>query len=60
MRREVQERSREEADLLETMMEAGMGNVGNVSEVQSEIKNMIHKMKLLEEDLKGSTVDEDL
>ncbi len=60
VRREVQERSREEADLLETMMEAGMGNVGNVSEVQSEIKNMIHKMKLLEEDLKGSTVDEDL
>ncbi len=60
VRREVQERSREDADLLETMMEAGMGNVGNVSEVQSEIKNMIHKMKLLEEDLKGSTVDEDL
>lgn len=60
LRREAQERSREDADLLETMMEAGMGNVGNVSDVQSEIKNMLHKMKLLEEDLKGSTVDDQL
>lgn len=60
LRREAQERSREEADLLETMMEAGMGNVGNVSDIQSEIKNMLHKMKLLEEDLKGSTVDDQL
>lgn len=58
LRREAKERSREDADLLETMMEAGMGNVGNVSDVQSEIKNMLHKMKLLEEDLKGSTVDD--
>lgn len=60
LRREAQERSREDADLLESMMDAGMGNVGNVSEVQSEIKLMLQKMKLLEEDLKGSTVDDQL
>lgn len=60
VRRDARERSREEADLLETMIEAGVGNVGNVSDVQSEIKNMLHKMKLLEEDLKGSNVDEEL
>lgn len=60
VRREARERSREEEELLETMIEAGVGNVGNVSDVQSEIKNMLHKMKLLEEDLKGSNVDEEL
>lgn len=60
VRRDARERSREEEDLLETMIEAGVGNVGNVSDVQSEIKNMLHKMKLLEEDLKGSNVDEEL
>lgn len=59
LRREAEERSRDDADLLESMLDAGMGNVGNVSDVQSEIKNMLHKMKLLEEDIKGSTVDDE-
>lgn len=57
-RREARERSREDADLLEGMIDAGMGNVGNTTDLQSEIKNMLHKMKLLEEDVKGSTVDD--
>lgn len=60
LRREAEERSREDADLLENMIDAGVGNVGNVSDIQSEIKTMLHKMKLLEEDLKGSTVDDQL
>lgn len=60
LRREAEERSREDADLLETMIDAGVGNVGNVSDIQSEIKTMLHKMKLLEEDLKGSAVDDQL
>ena len=60
LRREAEERSREDAELLETMIDAGVGNVGNVSDIQSEIKTMLHKMKLLEEDLKGSTVDDQL
>ena len=60
LRREAEERSREDAELLETMIDAGVGNVGNVSDIQSEIKTILHKMKLLEEDLKGSTVDDQL
>lgn len=60
LRREAEERSREDADLLETMIDAGVGNVGSGSDIKSEIKNMLHKMKLLEEDIKGSQVDEEL
>lgn len=59
-RREAQERSREDADLLESMMDAGVGNVGSTADIQSEIKNMLHKMKLLDEDIKGSTIDDEL
>lgn len=58
LRRESSERSREDANLLENMIDAGMGNMGSISDVQTEVKNMLHKMKLLEEDLKGSTVDD--
>lgn len=60
LRREAEERSREDADLLETMIDAGVGNVGSGPDIKSEIKNMLHKMKLLEEDIKGSQVDEEL
>lgn len=61
LRREAEERSREDADLLDSMMEAGMGNIGmNTSDVKAAIKEMLHKMRLLEEDLKGSTVDEEV
>lgn len=58
LRREAEERSRDDADLLESIMDAGMGNIGSVSDVQVEVKNMLHKMKLLEEDLKGSAIDD--
>lgn len=60
LRREAEERSREDAVLLGDMMDAGMGGMNSVSNVQTDVKNMLHKMKLLEEDLKGSMVDEDL
>ena len=58
-RREAEERSREDAELLDSMMEAGMGGVGATkADVKAAIKEMLHKMKLLEEDLKGSIVDD--
>lgn len=61
LRREAEERSREDADLLENMMDAGVGNIGAVmSDVKAAIKEMLHKMKLLEEDVKGSIVDSKL
>lgn len=61
LRREAEERSREDADLLDSMMEVGMGNIGmTTSDVKAAIKNMLHKMRLLEEDLKGSMVDEEV
>ncbi len=60
LRREAEERSREDAVLLGDMMDAGMAGAGDVSNVKTDIKNMIHKMKLLEEDLKGSIVDDEV
>ena len=61
LRREAEERSREDADLLDSMMEAGMGNIGmTTSDVKAAIREMLHKMRLLEEDLKGSMVDEEV
>lgn len=60
LRKEAEERSREDAELLGDMMDAGMGGVGSTSDVKSDIKNMLHKMKLLEEDLKGSIVDDQM
>lgn len=60
LRKDAEERSREDADLLGDMIDAGIGGIGSVSDVQADIKNMLHKMKLLEEDLKGSIVDDEL
>ncbi len=60
LRKESEERAREDGDLLDAMIDAGMGGVSTTSDVQSDIKNMLHKMKLLEEDIKGSTVDDQL
>lgn len=60
-RREAEERSREDADLLDSMLEEGMGGLGaSTADVKAAIKEMLHKMKLLEEDLKGSAVDEEI
>lgn len=57
-RKDGEERAREDGDLLDAMIDAGMGGVSATSDVQSDIKDMLHKMKLLEEDIKGSMVDD--
>lgn len=60
LRREAEERSREDAVLLGDMIDAGLVGAGNTSNVQTDVKNMLHKMNLLEEDLKGSIVDDEV
>ena len=61
LRREAEERSRKDTDLLDSMVEAGMGGIGaTVADAKIAIKQMLHKMKLLEEDLKGSVIDDKL
>ena len=43
------------------MLEAGMGGIGvTKADVKAAIKEMLHKMKLLEEDIKGSLIDEEV
>ena len=60
-RREAEERSREDAEILDSMLEAGMGGIGvTKADVKAAIKEMLHKMKLLEEDIKGSLIDEEV
>ena len=60
-RREAEEHSREDAELLDSMMKAGMGGIGATkADVKAAIKEMLHKMKLLEEDIKGSLIDEEV
>ncbi|MBP3477373.1 MAG: hypothetical protein J6K48_13840 [Lachnospiraceae bacterium] len=59
-RREQEKDAREGANLLENMAKAGMDVAGSSDVVQAEIKDMLHKMKLLEEDLKGAAVDEEV
>ena len=60
-RREAEEKSREDAELLDSMMEAGMGGIGTTkADVKTAIKEMLHKMKLLEEDIKGSLIDKEV
>ena len=60
-RREAEERSRDDAEILDSMLEAGMGGIGvTKADVKAAIKEMLHKMKLLEEDIKGSLIDEEL
>ncbi len=56
-RKEAEERARLEEELLAGMAEAGIGGIGATREAQSDIKTMLHKMNLLDEDLKGSIVE---
>lgn len=59
-RREQEKKAREDSELMENMAEAGMDVAGSAAEVQTEVKDMLRKMKLLDEDLKGAAVDEEL
>ena len=43
-------------DILEGVQEAG-ANASDVSAAQQEIKDMMNKMKLIEDDIKGAAVD---
>lgn len=59
-RREQEKKAGEDSELMENMAEAGMDVAGSSAEVQTEVKDMLRKMKLLDEDLKGAAVDEEL
>lgn len=52
--------AREEAALLSDMADAGLNVAGAGDTVKAEIKDMLNKMKLLEADIKGIEVDEEL
>lgn len=59
-RKEQERDARDEAELLKTMADAGMDVAGAGAGVQAEIKDMLHKMKLIEADIKGIKVDEEV
>lgn len=52
--------AREEAELLSDMADAGLNVAGANDAVKAEIKDMLNKMKLVEADIKGIEVDEEL
>ena len=54
---EQRKNAREQADLIMEAEEHFIDPTSNTSQVQMEIKDMLQKMKLLEEDLKGAKVD---
>ena len=58
--REQEKDAREEAQLMKDMAEAGMDVAGTSSAVKAEIKDMLQKMKLIEADIKGIEVDEEI
>lgn len=58
--REREKDAREEAQLMKDMAEAGMDVAGANAAVQAEIKDMLQKMKLIEADIKGIEVDEEI
>lgn len=52
--------AREEAELLGDMADAGLDVAGAGDAVKAEIKDMLNKLKLVEADIKGIKVDEEL
>ena len=52
--------AREEASFLKDMAEAGMDVAGSGAAVKAEIKDILNKMKLIEADIKGIEVDEEI
>lgn len=57
MEAEQRRNAREQADLLEAVGDDLVLPSANASEAKAQIKAMLQRMKLLEEDLKGATVD---
>ena len=58
--REQAKDAREEAQLLKDMAEAGMDVAGTSDVVKAGIKDMLNKLKLVEADIKGIEVDEEI
>lgn len=58
--KEQEKDAREEASLLKDMAGAGMDVAGSGAAVQAEIKDMLNKLKLIEADIKGIEVDEEI
>ncbi len=58
--KEQEREAREEAELLHDMADAGLNVAGGGDAVKAEIKDMLNKMKLIEADIKGIEVDEEL
>lgn len=52
--------AREEAAFLKDMADAGMDVAGSGASVKAEIKDILNKMKLIEADIKGIEVDEEV
>lgn len=52
--------AREEAELLGDMADAGLNVAGAGDAVKAEIKDMLNKLKLIEADIKGIEVDEEI
>lgn len=52
--------AREEAELLGDMADAGLNVAGANDSVKAEIKDMLNKLKLVEADIKGIEVDEEV
>ena len=55
---EQEKNAREQADIIEGARESGRDASVLPSDVKAQIKEMLQKMKLLEEDLKGAEVDD--
>ena len=59
----AKERKKEQEEFTEEILEATKGQISGASgmnEAQQEIKDMMNKMKLLEEDIKGAAVDQNV
>lgn len=52
--------ARDEAELLSDMADAGLNVAGANDAVKAEIKDMLNKLKLVEADIKGIEVDEEI
>lgn len=52
--------ARDEAELLSDMADAGLNVAGASDAVKAEIKDMLNKLKLIEADIKGIEVDEEI
>ena len=57
-RKEAREQAKEQEELLEQVAPFRSASVDTPSQMKTEIKTMLRKMKLLEEDIKGTQVDD--